>query len=139
MTRECTSFIFDPRGILLSLQIGFSFVRAAVACAILEKNRWFGAIIPRYLALVTVPSFCHFTFISLWMPLALFVISLVFLALTAILYLCRFCRDFLLGLLAPVLPQLQHLCHRQTADWKYFCRLCQPFHHVLPEHQTRSI
>ena len=30
--------------------------------------------------------------------------------------LCRFCRDFLLGLLAFALPQLEHLCHRQTAD-----------------------
>ena len=27
----------DPRGILLSLQIGFSLVRPAVACAILER------------------------------------------------------------------------------------------------------
>ena len=31
--------------------------------------------------------------------------------------LCRFCRDFLLELLAPALSQLAHLCHRQTADW----------------------
>ena len=31
-----------------------------------------------YLKLVTGPSFCPFTFISLWMPLALFGISLVF-------------------------------------------------------------
>ena len=31
------SFTFDPRYILLSLQIGCSFVRAAVACAILER------------------------------------------------------------------------------------------------------
>ena len=30
---------------------------------------------PRYLKLVTVPNFCPFTFIPLWMPLALFVIS----------------------------------------------------------------
>ena len=40
-------------------------------------------------------------------------ISLVFSALI----LCRFCRDFLIGLLASSLPQLEHLCHRQTADW----------------------
>ena len=44
---------------------------------------------PRYLKLVTVPNFCHFTFISLWMPLALFVISLVFSALISILYLVQ--------------------------------------------------
>ena len=32
------SFTFDPRDMLLSLQIGFSFVKAAVACAILERT-----------------------------------------------------------------------------------------------------
>ena len=37
MTRECISFTFDPKDMLLSLQIGFSFVRAAVACTILER------------------------------------------------------------------------------------------------------
>ena len=37
MTRECISFIFDPRDMLLSLHIGFSFVRAAVAYADLER------------------------------------------------------------------------------------------------------
>ena len=37
MTRERTSYTFDPRNILLSLHIGFSFVRAAVACAILKR------------------------------------------------------------------------------------------------------
>ena len=36
MTRERISFTFDPRDMLLSLQMGFSFVRAAVACAIIE-------------------------------------------------------------------------------------------------------
>ena len=93
MTRERISFTFDPRDMLLSLQMGFSFVRAAVACAILERT--FGlepsseTTAPRYLKLVTVPSFCPFTFISLWMPLALFVISLVFSALISILYLVQ--------------------------------------------------
>ena len=37
--------------------------------------------------LVTVPNFCPLTFISLWMPLALFVIRLVFSALISYLYL----------------------------------------------------
>ena len=41
MIRERISFTFDPRDRLLSLQMGFSLVRAAVACAKL----WFGAII----------------------------------------------------------------------------------------------
>ena len=120
MTRECISFTFDPRD-MLSLQMGFSFVRAAVACAILERTSGLKlsseTTTPRYLKLVTVPSFCPFTFISLWMPLALFAYSSVFSALIFILTLCRFCRDILLGRLAPPCPQLEHLCHRQTADW----------------------
>ena len=81
MTWERISFTFDPRDMLLSLQRSFSFVRAAVTCA--------PTTAPRYLKLVTVPNFCHFTFISLWMPLALFVISLVFSALISILYLVQ--------------------------------------------------
>ena len=38
MTKEHISFTFDPRDILLSLQMGFSFVKAAVACAILVRT-----------------------------------------------------------------------------------------------------
>ena len=75
---------------LLSLHIGFSFVKAAVACAILEGTSRlepsFEAIIPRYLKLVTVPSFWPLTLISLWMSLVLRVISFVFSVLTSILY-----------------------------------------------------
>ena len=93
MTREHISFTFDPRDMLLSLKMGFSFVRAAVACAILERTSGLEpsseTTAPRYLKLVTVPNFCPFTFISLWMPLALFVISLVFSALISILYLVQ--------------------------------------------------
>ena len=37
MTRERISFTFDPRDMLFSLQIGFSFVRAAVASAYLAR------------------------------------------------------------------------------------------------------
>ena len=37
MTRDRISFYFHPRDMLLSLQIGIGFVRAAVACAILER------------------------------------------------------------------------------------------------------
>ena len=91
MKREHISFTFDPRDMLLSLQIGFSFVRAAVACAILERTSGLKpsseTTTPRYLKLVPVPNFCPFTFISRRMPLALFVISLVFSALISILYL----------------------------------------------------
>ena len=38
MTMKCISFAFDQCDMLLSLHIGFSFVRAAVACAILERT-----------------------------------------------------------------------------------------------------
>ena len=79
MSRERISFTFDPRDMLLSLQMGFSFVRAAVTCAILERTSGLEpsseTTAPRYLKLVTVPNFCPFTFISLWIPLALYVIS----------------------------------------------------------------
>ena len=91
MTRERISFTFDPRDMLLSLQMGFSFVRAAVAYAILERTSGLDpsseTTVPRYLKVVTVPNFCPFTFISLWMPLAPFAISLVFSALSSILHL----------------------------------------------------
>ena len=90
MTRERISFTFDPRDRLLSLQMGFSFVRAAVACAILERTSGLEpsskTTAPRYLKLFTVPNTCLFTFISLWMPSALFVISLVFSALISMLF-----------------------------------------------------
>ena len=103
MTRERISFTFDLGNMLLSLQMGFSFVRVAVAGLCNPwKNLWLGAIICNnsqwYIKLFTIPNFCIFTFISLCMPLALFVITLVFLALISILYLVQVFRDFLLGL-----------------------------------------
>ena len=82
MTRERINRILALREILLSFQIGFSFVSAAVVCAILESISGLepSSIInePRYLKLVTVSSFCPFTLIYVLMPLVLFVISLVF-------------------------------------------------------------
>ena len=81
------SIIFDPRDMLLSLHIDFSFVRAAVACAIITRTSGCEpsskTIAPRYLKLVTVASFCPVTLITLWVLLALFVISLVFSARTS--------------------------------------------------------
>ena len=69
MTRKRISFTFDPRDMLVSLQMGFSFVRVAMACAILERTSGLEPsseiTTSMYLKLVTVPSFCHFTFISL--------------------------------------------------------------------------
>ena len=41
MIRERISFTFGPRDMLLLLHIGFSFVRAAVARAILERTSVF--------------------------------------------------------------------------------------------------
>ena len=73
--------------------MGFSFERAAVASAILKRT--FGlepsseTTAPWYLKLVTVLNFCPLTFISLWMPLVLFVIGLIFSALISILYLVQ--------------------------------------------------
>ena len=73
MTWERISFTSDPRDMLLSHNIGFSFVRAAVACAILERTAGFEpsseTIAPRYLKLVTVPSFCPLMLTSLSIPL----------------------------------------------------------------------
>ena len=85
VTREHVTHILELREILLSIQIGFSLVNAAVGCAILQSNSGLepSSVItePRYLKLVTVSSFCQFTLISVLMPLVLFVISLVFSAL----------------------------------------------------------
>ena len=93
MTRERISAAFEPREMLLSLQICLSFVRAAVALAILERTSGFElsseTTAPRYLKLVTIPSFCPLTLISLWMPSGVFAINLVFLALISILYLVQ--------------------------------------------------
>ena len=85
VTRECTRHILELREMLLSFQTGFNLVNVAVACAILENILGLEPssviIEPRYSKLVTVSSFCPFTLISVLMPLVLFVISLVLLAL----------------------------------------------------------
>ena len=64
MTRGRISFTFDPTDMLLSLRMGFSFVIAAVACAILERISFLEpaseTITPMCLKLVTVSSFCPF-------------------------------------------------------------------------------
>ena len=88
VTRERISRILELREIFLSFQTGFNVVNAAVVCAILESISGLepSSVItePRYLKLVTVSSFCPFTLISVLMPLVLFVISLVFSALTSV-------------------------------------------------------
>ena len=119
MTRERIRFTFESRDMLLSLHICFSFVRAAVAREIVERTSEFESsseiIGTRNLKLVTVPSFRPLTLISLWIPLALFVIGFVFSALTSISYLVQvFVEDFQLRLLVPALLQQAQQCHRQT-------------------------
>ena len=73
ITRERTSFTFDPIDMLLSLQMGFSFVRAAVACAIIERTsglepssetttpRYLELLLPFYLYLSrdAIGAVCH--------------------------------------------------------------------------------
>ena len=60
MTRERISFPFDPRDMLLSLQMGFSFVRATVACAILERTSGLEpsseTTAPRYSGICTIQN-----------------------------------------------------------------------------------
>ena len=53
MTRKRISFTFNPEDMLLSLQIGYGFARAAVACSITERISGFEpsseTTAPRYL------------------------------------------------------------------------------------------
>ena len=88
VTRERISRSLELKEILLSFQTGFNLFNAVVVSAILESISGFellsGITEPRYLKLVTVSSFCPFTLISVLMPLVLFVINLVFLALISV-------------------------------------------------------
>ena len=65
--------ILKLREMDLSFQAGFNLVNATTVCAILESisalEPTSDITEPRYLKLVTVSSFCPFTFISLSMPL----------------------------------------------------------------------
>ena len=69
------SLILDRRGTFLSFHIGFSFVIAAIVCAILELilglDPSFVITEPRYLNLDIVSNLCPFTVIFLLMPLVL--------------------------------------------------------------------
>ena len=96
MTRECISFTFDPRGMLFSLQIGFSFVRAVVACAILER---LSGLVPssettahRYLKLVTVQY--SLSFYLYFSPDAIGALCHQFCLLSSDFHLYTLCRCF---------------------------------------------
>ena len=68
VTRERISRIVELRETLRSFQTGFSLVNAAVVCAILESTSGLepssDTTEPRHSKLVTVSSFCPFTWIS---------------------------------------------------------------------------
>ena len=134
MKREHISITYDPRNMLPSLQIGFKFVKAAVACAILIRTSGFEplpeTIAPRYLKLETVPNVYLLNFTSLLVPFALFVIRFVFLAFIFILYLVQVMCRLSTSLLFPAFLQQEDQCHRQTADWEQLFRL-----YVLPKNQ----
>ena len=86
-----------------------------MACSVTERTSSFKPsseiTAPRYLKLVTVPSYCPFILISLWMPLALFVISLI-----SIPYLVQVFSRMSASDSSPAVPHLKHLhvYHRQT-------------------------
>ena len=73
ITRERISLTVDQKdmllSVLLSVQIGFRFVRVASACAIFERTSgfepFFETTAPRYLKRVIVSSFSSFPLISL--------------------------------------------------------------------------
>ena len=87
VTREHISTL-ELRKMLPSFQTGFNVVSAAVVCAILESISSLEpssvTAEPRYSKLMTVLGFYPFTWISVLMPLVLFVISLVFSALISV-------------------------------------------------------
>ena len=88
MTRKHISFNLDPRNMMLSLRIGFSFVRAAMAFINLERTSGFepssGTIYPKELE--APECFYLLTLISLWLSSALFANSLASSANICILY-----------------------------------------------------
>ena len=143
MTKELISFTFDPIDMLLSLQMGFSFVRAAVACAIIERTSGLEpsseTTAPRYLKLVTVPNFCLFTFISLWMPLALFVISLVFYVLISILYLVQVLSTFSARASSSCFSSTRASMSSANPRLVIFLPPMLTFPSCSPGHQTRSV
>ena len=97
----------------------FSFVSAAVACAVLERISGLEpkskTIAPRYLKLVTVPSFCHFL-----LSLSLDAIGAVchpFCLLRTVTILCFVQVSFDTSKAFSSCSSSEHLCPRQNADW----------------------
>ena len=91
MTHLHTEYVYDKECI--------SLLYLSILASTLSEQQWLvqslrelgfkpssETIAPRYLKLVTVLSFYHLTLVSLWMPLGLCVICLVFSALISISY-----------------------------------------------------
>ena len=59
----------------------------------------------------------HFQILSLYLVLRLDAIIAVCRQHFSPFIICRFCRDFQLGILVPALPPQKDVWYRQTADW----------------------
>ena len=115
MTRKHINFTFYPRDVYFSsFHIGFSFVRTAVECVILETASGFEPS-PKTTAPNVMLYFCLLT-LSLWIPLALFIISVDLWALISILYPVQILLRLLTRVLVPAFLQQQHQLHWHTAD-----------------------
>ena len=101
IARKCISFTLDPRDFNLSLVIGS---RTAVPPVLIFHPRNYS----RVLEVCNCSKLLSFI-LDLWMPLALFVISVVYSARISILYFVQ----VQLGLLGPTLSQLQRQSHRK--------------------------
>ena len=141
MTRERISFTFDPRDMLLFLLIGFSFIKAEVACSILERTPCLDpsseTTALRYLKCVTVPSFCPF-----YLDLPLDVIGAVchqFSLLSTDLHLIPCARLARLSTRASSSCSTSARASLSSANCRYviFLPPMLTFRHDLPEHQTR--
>ena len=75
MTKEGIGFTFDLRNMLLSLQTGIPFERAAAACAILEGTFGFGPFVKQLLRGICNRSLLQYLASSLYLDLPLDVIG----------------------------------------------------------------
>ena len=114
LTRERISFTFDPRDMLLSLQMGF---RTSVACAILERTSGlepsFETTAPKYMKLVTVPS------IALWCPAKLILKQCSFKVVVV-----GWCDGGLKGSLDPKQPTNQPTSFKVAENYVFHVLYC---------------
>ena len=118
---------------LLSLHIGFSFIRAAVTCAILERISGFETSFKTLLrALYTL------TLISLLMPLVLFVISLVYSEHIAILYLVQVLQRLSTRASSSCSSSARGSMSSSNRRLVIVLPPILSFNYVIPEHHTQS-